>query len=391
MIALVLSNPRHHAEMMLPVAHALAADGVPGVIVSLAELRGLVTPSWALPPGWRTVRAVPGQVRRSPAAGAGVGLDAEGRATGVRRALRAATWAALGLRLRALLRDADAVLLPNDAAFPYDALAAQLRRAGTPFVLLQEGIRFPLPNEDAASTYGRGGADRVCAWGTGSAEHFARIGVPAASIRVTGNPRFDDLARARFAAAGTALRAAHGAAAAPLVLMSNPIDDQGFCDAAAKAALLRATVVAAAPVLAARGVPLWLKLHPREDRAAMQALCADAGVPAVVLPADAGIFPTLAAARAVIVLASTVGLEAMAFEVPVAVLPLPGHGHVFEYVARGAARGLDRADLGAGIAALLDDGAALAPAAARLVERHLGPRGHAAAAVAAALREVARR
>ncbi len=390
MIALVLSNPRHHAEMMLPVARALAADGTPGVIVSLAELRGLVTPSWLLPPGWRIIRAVPAQVRRSPSAGAGVGLDAEGRATGVRRALRAATWAALGLRLRVLLRDADAVLIPNDAAFPYDALAAQLGATRTPFVLLQEGIRFPLPNESATSAYGRGGADRVCAWGDGSAEHFARVGVPSTAIRVTGNPRFDDLARDRFVPDGAALQTAHGATAAPLVLMSNPVDDQGFCSADAKAALLRATLVAAAPVLAARGVPLWLKLHPREDRAAMQALCADAGVPAVVLPAEAGIFPTLAAARAVIVLASTVGLEAMAFEVPVAVLPLPGHGHVFEYVSRGAAYGLDAADLGGGIATLLDHGAALAPAAAALVVRHLGPRGTAAAAVAAAVHEVAR-
>jgi hypothetical protein len=104
-------------------------------------------------------------------------------------------------------------------------------------------------------------------------------------------------------------------------------------------------------------------------------------VPIRVLPLEAPLFAVLAMGRAAVVLASTVGLEALAFGLPLGVLALPGHGHVFEYVARGAALGLVPGALGEGVARLCAT-AAPPPEAAPFLERHLAHRGQAAAHIA---------
>jgi hypothetical protein len=96
---------------------------------------------------------------------------------------------------------------------------------------------------------------------------------------------------------------------------------------------------------------------------------------------DVPLFAVLAAARAAVVLASTVGLEALLFGVPLAVLSIPHHGHVFEYVERGAAVPLD---LGPDFTTQLErllHGDVLG-GAAKLLERHLANRGTAVTHVA---------
>jgi hypothetical protein len=221
----------------------------------------------------------------------------------------------------------------------------------------------------------------VCAWGEASAEHFRSIGVPAASIHVTGNPRFDGVSPEAWRDRGRALAAELGLPRAPLLYLSNTIDDQGFCTAAAKLALFETFVREAAPALARERRALVVKLHPREDGAAFRRAAAGLpGVPIHVLPLEAPLFAVLAMGRAAVVLASTVGLEAIAFGLPLAVLALPGHGHVFEYVARGAAIGLDPGGIAEGVARLL--AAAPPPAAGPFLERHLAHRGAAAAQIA---------
>lgn len=391
MVTFVFSNPRHHLEMMVPVARCLGERAVPYRFVSLAELRGFPTPSLAERlPGADVRRAIPLHVRRDPSFGAGVGTGAGssgGPGAMLRRLARAAVWrAGLAPRLRHLLRGTSVVVVPNDAAYPYDELAAELRRRRVPFVLLQEGIRFPLPTEDAAgNAYGAGGAAAVCAWGEASAEHFRAIGVPAGTVRVTGTPRYDDVAPAAWRDRGRALAKELGLEREPLLYLSNTIDDQGFCTTAAKMALFEGFVREAAPVLAREGRALVVKLHPREDTAAFRRAAAGfPGVPIHVLPLEAPLFAVLAMGRAAVVLASTVGLEALAFGLPLAVLAIPGHGHVFEYVARGAAIGLVPGAIAGGLERLLaavDAPAAAAPAAPFL-ERHLAHRGRAAARIA---------
>src|SRR5262249_39136644 len=134
-------------------------------------------------------------------------------------------------------------------------------------------------------------------------------------------------------------------------------------------------VADAGPLLANRGVDLVVKLHPREDRAAFQRVLDRHAARARI--ADGKLFELLACARAAVVLASTVGLEALVFDVPIAALELPGHGFVFEYVSRGAAVGIRLDAIASGVTALLDRDATRDSAAAALLERHLAHRGEA--------------
>ena len=389
MVTFVFSNPKHHVELMVPVARALARHGAEARFVSLAELRGFPTPELA----FSTRRALPVHVRRDPSIGAGVATS-EGRPTGVRRVAQRVIWrGALGPRLRWLLRGSDAVVVPNDAAFPYADLALALTRGRTPFALVQEGVRYRIPGERnaAADVYGTGGAGVVCAWGEAAAAHFVASGVPASSIRVTGNPRFDDVDVAVWRARGAALVERLGLACRPLLYLSSPIDDLGFCTTAEKLAMFERFLAAVRPRLAADGRGILVKLHPREDAAGFRAI-ADAAGPGVVVVGDEPIFSVLGAGDAAVIQMSTVGLEALAFGLPLGVLAIPGHGHVFDYVASGAARGLALDEsLADGVVGLLArPRGELEPAAVRFLEHHLAHRGNAAERVAACIADLAR-
>jgi len=422
-VSFVYSNPRHHAEMMAPVMAALIGRGVRCRAVSMAELRGFATSPLPVP-GIDLRRAVPARVRKDPSMGASFGIEG-GRARPARRAAQLAVWAGwLAPRLAWLTRDSDAVVVPNDAAFPYREIASMSRMTGKPFVLMQEGIRFPLPGVREEDAYGRGGAAAICAWGEASAEYFRSQGAPADRIQVTGNPRFDGFDAGAWRTQGDALARELGLARPPLLYLSNPIDDQGYCTTTEKMALFRRFADEVADLLAESGRMLVVKLHPREDVAAFRRAAAEsrAGERVRVLD-DVSIFAALACCGAAVVLASTVGLEALLFGRPLGVLAVPGAGFVFDYVQSGAARGLELGDGLAGrVEALLGDGdgaggrggrgaAARGPAngangaagatseasdpagavRARYLERHLAHRGSAAERIASLIEGLRRR
>jgi hypothetical protein len=395
-ISFVYSNPRHHAEMMAPVMAELALRGASVRAISLAELRGFATGS--LPgAGLDEVevhRVVPLGLRKDPSMGASFGTtEGSGKARSVRRAAQLAVWGTwLAPRLAWLLRGSDAVVVPNDAAYPYRELARLVRLLRMPLVLMQEGIRFPLPGVREADAYGRGGAAVVCAWGQASAEYFRGQGAPPESIHVTGNPRFDRFDPAAWREQGAALLASLGIARPPLLYLSNPIDDQGFCTTREKMDLFRRFADGAAGALAAKGRHLVVKLHPREDVEAFRRAARESGAAARthVLSLEHSLFAALAGAGAAVVLASTVGLEALLFDLPLGVLEVPGAGFVFDYVQGGAARGLRlEAGLGDAVAELLAEGEARAPVPSIYLERHLAHRGSAARRVAGLIEEVA--
>ena len=278
-LGFLLTNPQHHAEMMLPVAAELRRRGHETVVVSLAELRGFATPAGELR------AAIPWQLRKSPQAGAEFGADGVGAKGALRKLAQRAALAPLLPRLAWLLRGCQAVLVPNDAAYPYRELVAALRAWRKPVALLQEGIRFPLPTETTGGRsliYGGSGVEVVCAWGQGSAEHFQRVAAAGTQVRVTGNPRFDAIDLVAWRAQGRQrmqeLRQGDG----PFLYMSNPVDDQGFCSPAEKLALFSRFVEGAAQELLRRGAPLVVKLHPREDAAAFRKAAASLPLPVYV-------------------------------------------------------------------------------------------------------------
>jgi hypothetical protein len=382
-VSFLFTNPRHHLDMMAPVARELSRRGVECQLLSLAELRGFETPANVdgSPGGGVAIRAViPFKPRRKPSVGANPGAERAGVA---QRVARRAASALLVPWIRRLVGRSRAVVIPNDTAFPYDRLVRSM--AGVPFVLMQEGIRFAMPIGD---TYGTGGVAVICAWGDGSRDLFVERGVRSDAIAVTGSPRHDALDPAAWSDRGRAALADLGLATRPLVVMTNPIENQGYGSAADKLALFERFVREAEPVLRARGLAVVVKNHAAEDPAAY-ARVARGSVASDVVRVDTStpLFAMLAVAGAAVVMTSTAGIEAMMFGVPVGVLELPGGGFGFEYVEREAAVGLRGGTIAAGLVELLDggDGNARRDAAERLVERHLAHRGRATANVADAI------
>ncbi|HWM88460.1 MAG TPA: hypothetical protein VNO33_21540 [Kofleriaceae bacterium] len=389
-VAFVYSNPRHHAEMMAPVMAELVGRGVACKAVSMAELRGFATTPLPVD-GVELRRAVPARLRKNPSMGASFGTG-ESRARSVRRAAQLAIWAGwLAPRLAWLTRDSAAMVVPNDAAFPYRELVGLSRLTRTPFVLMQEGIRFPLPGVREEDAYGRAGAAVICAWGEASAEYFRSQGAPSDSVQVTGNPRFDSFDVAAWQERGEALARSLNLSRPPLLYLSNPIDDQGYCSTADKMALFRAFADEVADLLAEQDRHLLVKLHPREHVAEFRRAAGESRAAARtrVLDLEQPLFAALACAGAAVVLASTVGLEALLFGRPLGVLEVPGAGFVFDYVQSGAARGLRPGQL-AGTVAELFAAADANGVRSRYLERHLAHRGQAASRVASLVDAVRR-
>lgn len=369
-ITFIFSNPRHHAEILLPVVRELQARGQACHVISIAELRGLATPRWEVQ-GARVDRLLPLR-RKKKGRPTTVRTDQVPRFDMRRLAQRAVWTAAVGPRLRWLLRGSSAVVIPNDSVFPYLQLVQSLRSRDVPFVLVQEGIRFKLPSDDE-SAYGRNGASRVCAWGQGSAEYFRSIGVPAHRVQITGNPRFDSVDFASWRKQGASCLAALQLQRAPLLFLSNPIELQGYGTVDLKLALFETFLREARPVLEQLGIPLVVKLHPHETPSDFQAVADKLGM-TITISVNEALFAVLASARAAVVMASTVGLEALVFGIPLAVLQIPGHEFAFEYVERGAAIGLVPGSMQQGIEVLLGDQEPSHSAEA-FIERHLANRG----------------
>jgi len=385
-VAFVFSNPRHHLEMMAPVADELSRRNVRCSLVSLAELRGFDTPEQS---GAR--RVIPINVRRRDGHAGTKPSGAQGPAAapsrgepGWRRgglAKRLVWNLGLAPRLRWLLHRARVVVVPNDAVYPYIELIDQLRRRRVRTVLMQEGIRFPQPGQPESYTgprYGTAVSSAVCAWGEGSKDFFVASSVPESRVIVTGTPRLDDLDLEVWRARGRELLTGLGLAAPPIAFLSNPIEHQGYGSHADKLALFARFLAGAAPVLKAGGIPVIVKNHMHEDPADYARIAAASPVAELVTVVETGpTFAAIAAARAVIVLTSTVGLEALTFGRPLGVLEIPGHDFAFEYVQRGAAVPIRIADVARAVEQLLSPDAARSDAGQALVRRHLHDRGRA--------------
>jgi len=370
-VAFVFTNPRHHLEMMAPVAAELARRGVTCELVSLAELRGFETPRES---GAR--RVIPMNLRRrgsQPASG-----PAEDTGGRTRLAQKLVWHLGLGMRLRWMLREARVVVVPNDSVYPYVELVEQLRDTPAHTVLMQEGIRFQPPASYTGPRYGSAVSAAVCAWGQGSKEFFLAGDVPEDRIVVTGAPRLDGIDVASWRGPGRALMDNFGLRAAPIAFLSNPIEIQGYGTREMKLDLFARFLAGAAPVLRPRGIPILVKNHLHEDPDDYARVAARSMIPELVTVMRSGpIFAAIACARAAIVLTSTVGLEALTFGLPLAVLEIPGHDFQFEYVQRGAAVAIRMASIARGVEQLLAPDDTRAAAGSAFVERHLHDRGRA--------------
>ncbi len=374
-VSFVFTNPRHHVEMMVPVALELNRRGISTQLVSLAELRGFQSPAVN---GVAMRRVIPLQLRRRTRLAHNTPNASAGQSR-LRVLAQRATSLALVPLVRWHVRASRVVVIPNDSVFPYVQLVAAQRKRSR-FVLLQEGIRFESPDRDR---YGTGGTDALCAWGEGSAELFRARGAPAETVHVTGAPRLDSLDPRAWRVPGEELRAKLGLAKSPVAFLSNPIENQGYCTADAKLDMFAAFLDEAEPWFRREQRVLLVKNHLHEDPARFSEVAARSRMRDLVhvLP-DVPLFAAIAASAGAIVLTSTVGLESLMFGVPIAALEIPRHGFGFEYVSRDAAVALRPGAVSAGLTELVAPTPARRAAGDALVARHVHDRGGATGRVA---------
>jgi hypothetical protein len=319
-LAILITNPNHHVELTIEAARMMKEKGHDVTYVSLCELRRMASPEDIFRKcqiDYIKFGSLSQSLKPSS------GKKALGKSDSLFRAVvRTAFWL---IKLRPFivksLSQFDKVLLMNDAAFPGDKICKWLKGKSIPFYLLQEGIRFPLPNE-AEVKYGANGAQKVMVWGERSAKHFLPLVAEGTEVEVTGSPRFDTFLK------DIQSYPQKKSIDKVLGIFTNPIDDQGFCSHEAKLELFDLFVKRAAPQLKSMKIELGIKCHPREDINEYLAL-ANKYMAAFELPKT--ILAAIMAVDAGVIMASTVGLELLGAKRRIAQLEIPDYGYVFDY------------------------------------------------------------
>lgn len=320
-IGIVITNPNHHVDLTLEAAVAMKAMGHEPFYLSLCEMRRMKTPVDKLEEAgipYFKQKDLPGEVK--PTAGAKT-LGANDSLT--RKVVREAFWQLkMSAFVKTHLKEADRVWLLNDTAFPGNKITSGLKKRKTPFYLMQEGIRFPLPGE-SESSYGSGGAKKVMVWGERSAHYFQTVVSAGTEVVITGSPRFENFKK-------TATAAKPARVATPVLgVFTNPIDDQGFCSKDQKLALFENFVRRGAAQLNEFGHVLGVKSHPREDVKEYLKIAGKYVDQVLELPGD--IVEAINQVYAGMIFASTVGLELLLLDKRLAQIEIPGHGYVFDY------------------------------------------------------------
>lgn len=336
-IDIVVSNDRHHWAMMEALARHATRRGHHCRVLSLCEFRGIATPPDTLDDGRIPVLRI-SRVHR-PQASKGSGVGSKGNSN---RLFRSLAWHLFlaGNMKKALAARPDVVLLFNDAAYPYDRICRMLRSSDIPFVLIQEGIRYDVADsaQEGSLNQGRGDANAIAAWGESSAEYFVRQGAPEESIRLTGNPRFDEIGDMDLQARAESIRRELGLRGRTLLFLSNPIEFHGYCTVSEKLELVRNFILGLDPLFDDPEFRVIVKLHSHEDpNDFREAAGASAHRDRILIVSNYELYPLLTLADGAVIFSTTAGLEAVLLGVPLGVVDIPGVGYLHDFVAGGAA------------------------------------------------------
>lgn len=334
-----ISNSNHHWQMMSPVMQELRGVHRADVrLVSLCEFRRMSTPVAGLNELQLPFIILKGlRVKGTSTATGKKGLGGN-KALG-RNILREIIWR---FWLKPSFVAANKVrparvVLPNDVAFPFNKICRWLRNENIPFILMQEGIRFPLPNEEGGANYGTMGAEKIICWGESSKNYFEGI-AKKSLLKPLGNPRFDSELLRDYSDPIREMRMKYTFGELNVMYISNPVDDQGFCSIDQKLELFSKFLQSISTRLQPQGIKVIVRLHPREDSVAFRNIVDELNLERdVIFIQDYPLFAVLSKVNAAVILASTVGLEATLLDVPIAVIELPGHGFIFDYVSSGLA------------------------------------------------------
>jgi len=398
-ILLELTASDSHMAMLTPVVHELRRRGLPVVVYSDCEI--LRKPSNV--PALEAL-GVP-YVRLAEAPLPSPDLDWEMRAAPLRREIE---------RQVTRVRPAAVVVL-NDRNFPSNTFVRTARRLGVPSILLQESMRkdlFQRPTwrklafrwrrrlmfgiEGGLRMYGQGGCDWYAAWGEMSQAYFQRVGVPAARIRITGNPRFDQLATSDWSHAAHEARRKLAMAEGdfPLTFLSSPIEKMLIISAEEKDAALRRLLEWVAALRSTerwKAVRLRFKLHRGESAERFRIKLHEWGAEGFAEVVEIGLYPLVAASRCVLMFSTTAGLEAALLRRSVGILTLSRPLDDWDFVGRGVASAIaSRDDLERFLAAA-QEGEAPGEAARQAATSYLAHVGSATARACDLIEAVANR
>jgi len=334
-----------HLAILLPVLKILRERGVPLILFSDCEI--LRTESRLAPLEQASIPYLQMAPRPLP----GPDLDWELEAVPLRARILAEV-----SRLQP-----SAVIVLNDRNFPSNIYLQQARRMQIPTLLVQESLRkdlFQEPTlrkkifrwrrkilfgiEGGLRKYGQGHCDWYAAWGQTSVEYFQKVGVPASRIRVTGNPRFDQLASVHSDRSSPALRAGLGLApqAFLLTFLSSPIEKMLLVSAQEKEQALAHFLEW---VRALRAKPGWaeltvvFKLHRGESAERFRDFLQARQASEFARVAQMDLYTLLSGSQAALMFSTTAGLEAALLGTPLGILELSKPLDDWDLVGRGVA------------------------------------------------------
>lgn len=340
-----ITNPNHHWENFKPIMHKLLKTGFKVRLVSLCEFRRMETPIDELESLKIPFVSLFSLKFKNTSTSTGKKHIGGNKAV-IRNVLRNLIW---WFKLRSSLKKRNselplAAIIPNDIAYPMSKICKWLQSKQVKTILYQEGIRFPLPNEEGGPKYGTNGTDFVYTWGSVSSNYFRSLGVNKNKIKTIGNPRFDQMLKHDYRTEIILMKEKHEFEDINIMYASNPVDDQGFCTHDQKLDLFCNFLTEVSKQ--SQQIKVWLRLHPREDRTDFENIIQTfQSKVQVEFLQKYPLFACLKLMDACVVLASTVGLEALLNHVPLAVIRMPNnYNYVFDYVESNAAIPLDVKD-----------------------------------------------
>lgn len=335
-IDFLITNPNHHVLITLPVASELKKRGISVRYISLCEVRKFKTPQKLFKDMKIDFHYFSIDIPKSKTNKEQKKITIVNRIKS--RILRDVFWiVVLRRKLKKWFKGTTHVVMLNDAAYPNNYLIRMLSRQNIETILMQEGIRFPLPVEKDLR-YGNSGIDHIIAWGRKSADYFQKIAKPNTKIVSLGSPGFDKslYIQQPLASIPEKIR--------KVAIFGNPIDDQKFVTPQEKIALYidLARLLVDFSERENRNLEIIFKNHPRESPEMLREILELNGMGHIrVYESSSDIDISINTIDAGIVFASTVGINVIIHGKKLAVVKLKDYDYLGDYVQDGVAYGLD--------------------------------------------------
>jgi len=335
-IDFIITNPSHHVLITLPVARELQKRGVSVRYISLCEVRKFKTPIKLFTDTKMEYCYFDIDIPKSKTSREQKKITLISRIKS--RILRDVFWVVvLRKKLMLWLKDSTHVVMLNDSSYPSNYIIRLLKRSSAKIILMQEGIRFPLPVEKETK-YGNSGIDYLIAWGRKSASYFETVVQEKTKVLSLGSPGYDKSLYIQMPLSSIPEKIKR------VAIFGNPVDDQKFVTAQEKMDLYLdlARVLVDYSQKNGRKLEIVFKNHPRESPELLRRILKENGMKHIkVYESTSDVDIVINTIDAGIVFASTVGINVILHGKKLAVVKLKEYDYLGDYVQDGVAYGLD--------------------------------------------------